>query len=297
MVVKRATPAKKAPARKVAAKKAAPARKAPAKPAGKKTADGTHSHTQSTAPKLQAEEPQYREPIRPTASNITEVKSAVVMLIWDITKPNPGDYGAPTDRDMDGTDDVAMAREGFEGHLSWAAEDLEEYGDFWHAVILIEDTSTLEFNRVEVRAGDKKWADGLKAYLEEFPQTIFSRTKREAIKKAKEPTIKKIAKKAPNAAPKSVGKAPTGRTSKNAFVKLAAEMTDEELADLSLEQVEQLPKNLKGKAMALRSKKQREERSAKAQSAKPSKPAPSAPKAIGNKRPVKRPRPKATAAA
>lgn len=285
------TAAKKAPVKKAPAKKAAPVKKAAAKKPAK-SADGTHSHTTTAKTKVEADEPEFREPIRPTPKNIAELKHAVVMLAWDTTRPNAGDYGAPTDRDMDGTNDIEMARGGFEGHLDWATEDVAEYGDIWHAVILIEDTKTMEFNRVEVVSTDDEWKAGATAFLKEYPETIFSRTKRDRIKKAAEPSVKKVAGvKKTTEAPKTVGKAPV-RSSKNALAKLAAEMTDEELSELTIDQVEQLPKHLKGKAMALRSKRVREARAAKAPAKTTTKAEPEAPKTIAKKAPAKRPRAK-----
>lgn len=277
MATTRKVAATKAPAKKAVAKKAAPVKKTAAKKPAK-SADGSHSHTTTAKTKVEADEPEFREPIRPTQKNITECKHAVVMLAWDTSRPNAGDFGAPTDRDMDGTNDLSLARGGYDGHLDWATEDVATYGDIWHAIVLIEDTGTLAFTKVDVVSTDAEWATGCKAFLIEYPETIFSRTKRDRIKKAAEPTVKKVAAVKKTAeAPKTVGKAPV----KKSFKAIAAEMSDDELAELTIEQVEQLPANMKGKAMALRSKKARANRANK----DAAKPEPEAPKTIAKKRP------------
>lgn len=258
----------------------ATATKAPAKraaPAGAAKKAAASKPTVKAKPKaeytpLEVDEPEYREPVRPTPAKIAETKFAVIMLAWFPERVNGSDFGRPADRDFFGTDVEKDAKAFFEGQNDWASEDVSTDGDIFHASVLIIDTKEVRIADIKVYAPDDDWVEGCTEFLREFPETMFSRQKRDVMKKVAEAAIVGVK--------KPRGKREVAKTD-------SVQYTDEELATMPIEDVGKLPSGLRGKATALRQKRKREEAAAAAEDT---------PVAEAPANPVKR-RPKAKAAA
>lgn len=278
MVTPRKTAAKKAPAKKAAPART-PAKKASATPVKKAAAPAAESKSKKVP--LESSDPEFWEPVRPTKKLLAEAPFAVVMMAWDMTSEgkSKGDAGRPDDRDFLGFDHQKDAEEWFDNQTEWCQKDVDTHGDIYHALVLVADNGET-LSKIEPFSKDSKWISETRKAIKEAPEILYSTPKRDRITRRKEAAVKSIAKKGEaEAAPKTVGKAP----SKRSFSKIAADMSDDELSELSIDQVEQLSGALKGKAMSLRSKKARADRAAKNATSDPEQP-----KAIVKKAPVKK---------
>jgi len=157
--------------------------------------------TQNVEP-LEAQEAEYRKPIRPTPSRFAKdiVKHAVVMLTW-----YPDKFGEkpslPADRDYEPFADITKARAFYALQAEWAKTDFADNGDLIHGTILVSDTDpdALVFDKMQF-IGPRAWKiDAKKVYVDE-PSTIFAQTKRDGIKakdEVKVPVKKAAAKRVP----------------------------------------------------------------------------------------------------
>lgn len=262
-----ATTTKKAAA-KAPAKKASAAKKAPAKKA---------AAPKATVTPMEETDPEFREPQRPTAAKLAEHDFAVVIMTW-VPERKGTDPLRPADRDFEGCEQLSHAKVYFREFSKWAASDTKEYGDMWHVTVLLTNTKDLEVGDIKVASTDKEWETGMTEFIRNNPDAVLSKSRRDRV--TKESTGKVTAKGAA-AAKKSGTKAVKNPD-------LSESLTDEELANLTPEEVDKLPKGIKGKAIALRQKKRREDKAkAEAEAASTEAEAPKAP--------ARRSRPKAAA--
>lgn len=193
------TVAKKAPAKKAAAPRKAAAAKAPAKPAEPK-AEAAKPKVEP-AP-LEAQEAEYRQPVRPTPSRFAKTPFAVVMVAWV-----PDKYGEdpdkPADRDFEPFEDEAKARQFFQYQDDWAKEDFANNGDILHGTVLVTDTNpeSLVFDSMSFH-GPLAFETECKKHFKASPEVIFSQTKRQALEGGAKAAPKKKAAKQPEVAPR-----------------------------------------------------------------------------------------------
>lgn len=264
-----------ATATKSAAKKAAP-RKAAAGTSKRTTAKKAPAKQSAAKKPLEADDPEFRERLRPTKALLSEQPCAVVMLAWVTDRGT--DCGKPTDRDFERCEDEDIAQVFFEEFGAFHASDVKEHGDVWYATVLVTDTEKLSIGNIEVASTNDEWAKATEEYIREVPDVLVSNSRRDAIKAVGTAGggVKK---------PRATKKATTTKSDDK------PEYTDEELANWDPEKLDELPPGTKGKALALRRKKARADKEAAAEATTEEAP-PEKPKAPrSRKRPTAKPKP------